>query len=316
MDLQKVRITLFILSCGLPMLLSNSAKAFSRMDRVPEEFPSLQEAVDSGTAPVIRVTTGKYHGAVLNRPVKLICVGTCEITTGILITPNLSAGLVVEEGASGSSIVGFDFVAVDLGIISSCVSAGTAADDVTVAQNNFFDTSQGVTVTGSDCDTGNNWKIIHNTFLDIRSDISNCGGGLGIYLVEASGAKILHNRFRGTLSEPPCGSIFITAGISLSGCSDSLIKSNDFELADGGQLYKFDIALLPEFGPNLRTSVIHNDFRNSDAPVQGINLISLDNIDLTARCNFGTTSISHQNTDGVESLYKERYCYREVIETE
>ena len=171
------------------------------VDRVPEDFPTLQEAIDLGSAATIQVASGEYAGAVVDRSVALVCKGQCMITTGVPVSSS-EAGLVLTSRSDGSQIRGFDFVDLDLGVYASCETLGAAPDGVSVERNAFVNTAQGVTVNGTDCDGGNDWVIERNRFHDLRSDISNCGGGLGVYLISVEGGLVSRNVFRGEIAAP------------------------------------------------------------------------------------------------------------------
>ena len=285
------------------------SRALSGVDRVPDEFPTLQEAVEHGRAPAILVTSGDYAGATVDRPVAIVCAGHCMITSGPAIAGR-QAGFVLEKGASGALIAGFDLVDVDLGVFASCPTVGSAPDRIAIVRNAFVNTAQGVTINGEGCEGGDGWTIARNRFHDLRSDLAECGGGLGVYLIAAERAAVVHNLFRGEIAAPPCGAAFTTAGVYLSGSRAVRIADNDFELGDGGHPFKLDIALLPERGANRAIVIAGNDARGSAAPLQGVNFMSVDGLDVTARCNTGTTAIEHAGSDGASERYAERGCRR------
>lgn len=279
------------------------------VDRVPGDFATLQEAIDLGSAPAIQVASGEYAGATVDRLVAIRCAGQCMITSGPAVGA-VQAGFVLEGGASGATIDGFDFVDIDLGVFASCPTIGSAPDGVAIVRNTFVNTAQGVTVNGAECEGGDGWTIARNRFHDLRADIAECGGGLGVYLIAAADAEVSRNVFRGEIAAPPCGPLFTTAGIYLSGSSDVEIAGNDFELGDGGHAFKLDIALFPEDGANRSITIVHNDARGSAAPFEGVNFMSVDSFEVTARCNSGTTALEHGGSEGTSERYSERGCRR------
>ncbi len=293
---------------GSAVPVQAQAERAGRIDRVPADFATIQEAIELGDAAVIMVASGEYAGAVIDRQVTLRCNGQCMITSGPTVASS-QAGFVLAGGSDHSLIRGFDFVDVDLGVYASCETIGSAPDDVAIVQNAFVNTAQGVTVNGADCDGGDGWVIERNRFHDLRSDISECGGGLGVYLIGVEDGLVSRNVFRGEIAAPPCGPLFTTAGIYLSGSSGLRIERNDFELGDGGHPFKLDIGLFPEDGANSSIVLAFNDARGSAAPFEGVNFLSIDSVDLVAACNSGTTGLE-QTAAGTSERYTENGCRR------
>lgn len=252
--------------------------------------------------------------ATVTRKVQLIGEGRPVINVGVPLTSTVAGGFVLTAGASGSVIRGFIFDDLELGVFSSCTVGGPASD-VVVEHNTFVNNSEGIVISdpGNTCGGGDGWTIQHNTFKDIRSDISNCGGGLGVFLFNVENTAVLYNRFTGTLFEPPCGSLFSTAAIFLSGCKNTHVIHNDIEMGDDGQLFKFDIALFgfqPGGGPNTNSVIANNDARGSDAPFFGLNYAVFDNFTSLMQCNFGTTFIG--DFDNTE-FFTEVNCRRRAL---
>jgi len=310
-------IACYVLLCATAFAgVATRAEAQSRptgsargVDRVPGDFATLQQAVDLGRAPIILVASGEYAGATIDRPIAIACRGQCMITSGPAIGA-LQAGFVLEGGADGTLIHGFDFVDIDLGVFASCPTVGSTPDDVAIVRNAFVNTAQGVTVNATDCDGGAGWIVRRNRFHDLRSDTGDCGGGLGVYLIDVTGTEVSNNVFRGEIAAPPCGPLFTTAGIYLSGSSNVRVTRNDFELGDGGHAFKLDIALFADDGTNEDILVAFNDSRGSAAPFDGIHFLSVDGIDVRARCNSGTTVLEHTGSEGTSERYTENGCRR------
>lgn len=283
---------------------------------VPRDFATIQEAIDDSDAERIIVGPGMHAGALVTRPVELRASGRAVITPRADILAGREIGFALTGDADGTVIHGFVFDNVELGIYSSCQRLGSVADAVVVEHNIFINNAQGVTVTDVACGEGDGWLVHHNVFDDIRADISNCGGGLGVFLANVAWTTVAQNRYKGTLFEPPCGSLFSTAAIFMTGVDNSRAIHNDIALGDDGQAFKFDVALFGfDFGgPNEDIVVANNDHRGSDAPFFGIHVASFTNVNVAAQCNFGTTLIDHTGGgDGDMEFFTETNCRRRDI---
>jgi hypothetical protein len=171
--------------------------------RVPADFATIQEAVDSPDVAAgdrVLVGPGTFAGAVISKPVRIQGVGNAVIASGPLHASGMVQGFRLMTGADGTTIRHLRFT-VDLAIITA---ASHRVDDVAVSQNTIENAVQGVSAW-----LGSGWQITQNDIVDLRS---RCGGGIGILIGEynagtVSGNVIAHNRITGTLHVSPtdCG---------------------------------------------------------------------------------------------------------------
>ena len=156
------------------LLLSSLLPALAgQVDRVPEDFATIQQAVSNGTAPVIHVGPGDWKGAVVDRKVSVIG-HHANIVSGPTVR-GARAGFTLTGDADGAEIRGFDFECtsskLDLGVYASTRQLGRA-DHVVIAENTFNQCVQGVTNRGrphAECkpdkvDGGALWLIEDNHF--------------------------------------------------------------------------------------------------------------------------------------------------------
>jgi hypothetical protein len=59
--------------------------------------------------------------------------------------------------------------------------------------------------------------------------------------------------------------------------------------------------------------LMFNDSRGSAAPFEGIHFLSIESIDLSARCNSGTTALEHTGSEGTRERYGENGCRRSAL---
>lgn len=210
------------------------------IDRVPQDFATIQDAIDRGTSGEIVVGPGSWAGAVVRRKVSLRGLGA-RIETGPSAR-GIRAGFVLGGPASGSSVTGFTFDcqtgAVDLAVLGSARRTGAVADSVRIAENTFLGCVQGVTNAGpptSGCTSmepvrgGAYWTVADNHFLGFGTQTSSgaTGGGLGVVVYNAVGAEILDNVFEGSIDDRPR---IATAGVALAGCQACTVAFNDFRV--------------------------------------------------------------------------------------
>ena len=177
-----------------------ATSAFAAEWRVPGDFATIQEAIDSpDVAPgdVIMVGPGPHAGALVTKAVEIRGTGGALINAG---PPHPTNGRVqgfrLMAGSDGAVISHLTFE-VDFGVFN-----GDAINGVTVIQNRFLNAFQAVTNWG-----GSGWDISHNDIIDLRADN---GGGIGIFIGDWMGVAggvvdnlVAHNTVSGTLHVDP-----------------------------------------------------------------------------------------------------------------
>jgi hypothetical protein len=165
--------------------------------RVPKDFATIQEAIDSMDVldgDVIRVSRGQYAGALLTKSVEIRGQGQVVINDGPAHGSGLIQGFRLLAGSDGAIITNLIFE-VDLAIMN-----GAAVDNVIVDRCEFLNTIQAVSNW-----RGSGWLISHNTITDLRT---NNGGGIGILIADFSGGTVSgnvvsHNKITGKLHVDP-----------------------------------------------------------------------------------------------------------------
>jgi len=277
------------------------------VDRVPEDFATIQAAVDQGTSPVIQVSPGQWTGAVVNRPVRIEALPGAVIDRGTRIRRGVRSAFSLGPAADGTEITGFVVDcrarALDLGVYGSVTQMGGAADSVAVTGNSFLGCVQGVTNAGSpveECvpthlDGGRYWVVEDNTFTGFtsRSDAGTRGGGIGVVLFNVHAADVVNNRFDGHVEDTPK---FATTGINLAGCSDCTVAGNEFAVA-GGTHFWTAVANngFAQRGAAASTGLIlaDNDASQNSAPHLGIQYRSYDSFDTELSNNAGAAYVDH-----------------------
>ncbi len=286
-------------------LLSALAPAFAaQVDRVPEDFATIQDAVSNGTAAMIEVGPGEWKGAVISRSVSIIG-DHASIVAGPTVR-GARAGFTLTGDADGTEIRGFDFACtsprLDLGVYASSSQLGRA-DKVVIAENTFTSCVQGVTNRGtphaeckpSKVDGGSLWLIEDNKFNGFATvtDRGHQGGGLGIYIQNARAADIIGNTFTGWIQD---NADFSTSGVSVGGCQDCTVAANDFTV-QGGKHYWTAVSNLGFYSADTAASVgliiADNDASADTAPHMGVNYRSYDSFDTAFSGNVGVAYVDH-----------------------
>jgi len=205
-----MRRLLFAVSLVALLAFGAAPSALASEWRVPGDFATIQEAVDSpdvSAGDLIIVRPGFHAGALLEKSLEIRGEGRAVINTGPLHPSGKTQGFRMLAGSQGTTISHLTFQ-VDLAIIN-----GGAVNNVTVSHNRFLNANQAVTNWG-----GSGWDILHNEIVDLQTD---CGGGIGVligdYNANPSGVLdnlVAHNRISGTLYVAPgdCGG-YAGAGI-------------------------------------------------------------------------------------------------------
>ena len=282
------------------------APALAGADRVPQDYATIQAAVDKGSAAVIQVDAGHWAGATVDRPVSIIGAPGAVIDRGVRAVRGAKAAFILTGGADDAQISGFSVDCtsprLDLGVYASVPRLGGAADRVAVSDNSFMGCVQGVTNQGSrvaECeasvDGGAYWVIENNTFdgFSTRSDGGTTGGGIGIALFNVMAADVVSNHFVGSVADTPA---FSTTGVSVSGCIDCTIAANNFAVL-GGHHYWTSVANhgFYQAGGAASSGLIlaDNDATRDSAPHFGVNFRSYDSFDTELSNNLGTAYIDH-----------------------
>lgn len=276
------------------------------MDRVPQDFPTLQAAIDKGTAPTIEVGPGAWAGAFVTRSVEIVAAPGATIDRGVKVRPGVRAAFGITGNADRAAIRGFEVDCtsdrLDLGVYASVDRLGGAAHSVHVEDNAFRGCAQGVTNAGSAvdrCDAAVNggayWVVQGNTFdgFASASDEGWDGGGIGVVLFNVTAADVLENTFVGQVQDTDR---FSTTGISLAGCVDCTVASNEFAVTGGDRTWTAVANLGASQrggGPSSGLILADNDATHDSAPLWGVNYRSFDSRDVSFDGNLGTAIIDH-----------------------
>jgi hypothetical protein len=293
---------LTIAIAGLSMVLFLQVyPAFATDWRVPDNFATIQEAVDGASAgDRILVGPGYWYGATVNK--RLEIEGADGAWPGIIdgpISEDITSGIRLVEGSAGSKISHMQFEVVKIGV------CGDHVDNVTVTQCNFFHLGQAVL-----CFSVNGWKITDNTIRDPKFVYGTpqmpSKGGSGIVLVSRAPGDnctvnlIANNRIFGktTWTNPfrtPVAGVAgfgimllrqvttVTPGIELS---HNLIINNDIEL-------EFDEEL-SNLG-NTMKAVAFRDLKATSTPAIYENIVAFNDCRGTRLLFFTNVDVSIQD---------------------
>ena len=243
------------------------AAAPSTVWHVPEDFDTIQDAIDSTDVldgDTILVGAGEWFGAEVDKAVEIRGKGGAVIDDGPF-HGSWTCGFKLISGSSGATISHFTFQGLGLPIY------GWGPDDVTIEHNRIYDTGQGITNWD-----GDNWVIKHNIIEGI--EVRHNGGGIGINVGsrgdDVSGNIVAHNKI---VAEIPDDHAFSVGGILL--CTDerldppgivsnNKIVHNKVKIT-GIRSWAIALQLIPPTGEDpigtLRDNIVgFNDLRGSD----------------------------------------------------
>lgn len=197
MDIKKLTIMGVVVASSLALAAGARAAEW----RVPGDFATIQDAIDSSTVmngDRIIVGPGSHAGALVTKAVEIKGEGGATITSGPVHRSGMIQGFRLLVGSNGTTISHLGFT-VDLAVMNAA-----GASDVTVSHSTFVNPVQAISNWG-----GSSWNITHNEIIDPRT---RCGGGIGILVADYLGGAIndnvvAHNKITGTLHVDPndCG---------------------------------------------------------------------------------------------------------------
>jgi len=252
-----------------------------RVLRVPQQYPTIQGAVDAATdGDRIVVSRGRFCGATLTRRVSLIGKrGATIVGCDAPVTGAFRIGFFLPDArASGSSIRGFRFdgrgvsnanlTPIGAGIL------GRSADDVTVLDNEIDGTFQAITNTD-----GSGWTVLFNRIehLTALTCDGGCAGGDAIVFQQR---LVLDRRPRGNLAafndvqgDIPDGlNEFSMTGVFVLGQARARVVGNTFRIphnpaaeAQGvGVLVSDHCCAAVVVSTSVKTDILFNDGRRSE----------------------------------------------------
>ena len=286
------------------LILATTAMA-GTIDRVPQDYASLQEAIDQGDGSTIVLAAGDWAGARLTRSVVIEGEPGARIVSGVR-NKDAQIGLILTGAATGSEIAGITFGCgtdqLDLGIYASAVLRDGSPDEIHITQNVFQGCAQAVTNVGTkreQCeaavDGGQRWVVDGNTFdgFATQTDKGRPVGGIGVYLFNVTENDVYGNLFTGTVDDRPQ---FTTSGILTAGCHDCILAGNQFEVTGG----KYYWSAITNFGSyqdgaasSRRVQLEENDASNDSAPHAGVNFRSYDSYQTRLAGNAGSVHLDH-----------------------
>ncbi len=304
------------------------AIAKSTTHRVPEDFATIQLAVDSGfvsDGDQIRVGPGDWCGATITKELDLLGEDGATII-GCASSPALGPfriGFLLpdDESASGSTFRHFVFDGAGVSNQApgnfdplSFAIFSRGADDVTIEQNHVIGTVQSFTNTN-----GSGWTVNHNTIEDLTvftcDGLVTCGGGDGIVFQDrnAGGPRqtdniAMFNVISGAV--PDNLELFSMAGIIILGAEDGTvlqknrieIPENPSAIAEGHAIRVSDVCCggAAGFQTVINSVIVKNDGRNSEFSL----VIDKDSTGgtgntegTTIRGNFGINEINEVTSD-------------------
>ena len=200
--MKRTYIRLIITGILMVLFLASAQFAAARIYRVPNDFVTIQEAIDDPEVKdrdTILVDSGNHAGAHITKAVRIRGRRGAVIDSGPLPWPGLRpfiAGFFFDGSGSGSGakIERLQFEHVEYPVFSR------GADEVTVSHCKMINPVQGITNWH-----GNRWIIRYNRITDLST---YNGGGIGIVLGALYGGPVtcnwvFHNSIHGILYVDP-----------------------------------------------------------------------------------------------------------------
>jgi hypothetical protein len=309
---------------------ASSPAASSKGLRVPQDYPTIQAAVNAAPAgAIIHVASGNWCGATISTQVDLEGDGGATIigcsSTVELFDSSLRLGFRLENKASGTTIRNFIFNGqgwsrTNLTPLAEGIrSAGTpnVISNVTIEHNQFLGGVAGIADLG-----GGNWLIDHNVFSGYSIDHVTTFGGYAISFQDATSpvtARSMDNEASfNTISTTVAngivsGEFFIQnpdiafAGVIADSQDGLILRDNKISIAsnpavaDGGNGAGIIVGDFSATGflTTINTVIFNNDGRGSAYAL----IIPLDSGGLTGntagaaiRGNFGVNLINSAST--------------------
>jgi len=231
------------------------------VDRVPEDFPSIQAAVDEGQGEVISVGPGRWAGARVDRPVAIEGRSGAVLDAGVRVG-SLDVGLWLVEGARGGDVRGLAFDCdgqLDGALYSGSARGGLARDVVVegiVAQGCV----QGISIVGpAGTRVDGDWMVVGSRFDGARTDAlrGGRGGGIGVLAYNVSGVEVVDNGFVGWSDDAVD---FASAGVVTVGCGECSVVGNRF----GTKGWQWGRASIVDAGSTVRGGLVSVDLVVAD----------------------------------------------------
>ncbi len=212
------------------------------VDRVPEDFDTLQAAVDRGLADTIVLAAGRWEGARVHRGVRIVGEPGAIVERGPRVDGR-EAGLWLVEGADGTVVEGLIVDCegpLELGVVSSARRGGLA-HDVLLQDLQLRRCVRGISVIGRPgriVEAG--WGVF-----GARVDGRTEGPAVGIIVVNVGRVELLDNAFVGWTAATGMQG----AGVALSGCRGCALVGNRFETMGAAPLVSVkDVGAVVEGG--------------------------------------------------------------------
>jgi hypothetical protein len=270
---------------GLILLAMAKAASAQATLRVPQDFPTIQLAVNSANSgDTVQVGPGRWCGARITKPLNLVGEGAtimgCPAGTPGPVGNVYRTGFFLNIAASGSSISHFVFDGkgisdTNLSPLALGINSQMFTNNVVVDSNTFLGGLGGIQWAG-----GNGWVVTHNVFSGYTI-LSSGAGGFGILSEDFQSGPFsanvyLHNQF--TTTVPPGSYSFASiinevdvpvAGIVIAGQSGTIIAHNKISITPnasgdaGAGIIATDATIDGQSSTTTNLVIVDNDGRGS-----------------------------------------------------